>query len=104
MPADAARGPRGSRGRAVALTATGLSATVGPDGALAVEGDPLLARVEALSLAPARPPARGLPTTTEVAIPADTLAALEALGHRTYAPATEASRLSGAGAGLTDND
>jgi hypothetical protein len=31
----------------------------------------------------------------------------EALGrfaHRTYVPATEASRLKGAGAGLTDND
>ena len=29
---------------------------------------------------------------------------LTALAHRTYAPATEASRLAGAGAGLTDND
>ena len=34
----------------------------------------------------------------------DTLAALNRLAHRTYAPATEASRLSGAGAGLSDND
>lgn len=33
-----------------------------------------------------------------------TLAALSHLAHRTYAPATEASRLSGAGAGLSDND
>lgn len=32
------------------------------------------------------------------------LAVLERLAHRTYAPATEASRLSGAGAGLSDND
>jgi hypothetical protein len=30
--------------------------------------------------------------------------AILALAHRTYAPATEASRLSGAGAGLSDND
>lgn len=34
----------------------------------------------------------------------ETLAALNRLAHRTYAPATEASRLSGAGAGLSDND
>lgn len=30
--------------------------------------------------------------------------ALNAFAHRTYAPATEASRLAGAGAGLSDND
>lgn len=35
---------------------------------------------------------------------ADTLATLNRLAHRTYAPATDASRLSGAGAGLSDND
>jgi hypothetical protein len=29
---------------------------------------------------------------------------LNALAHRTYAPSTEASRISGAGAGLSDND
>lgn len=29
---------------------------------------------------------------------------LDALAHKTYAPATEASRISGAGAGLNDND
>ena len=34
----------------------------------------------------------------------DALTTLEDLAHRTYAPATEASRNSGAGAGLTDND
>ena len=31
-------------------------------------------------------------------------ARLGAMAHRTYAPDTEASRLAGAGAGLTDND
>lgn len=30
--------------------------------------------------------------------------ALSALAHKTYVPATDASRLAGAGAGLTDND
>ncbi|MEM7056105.1 MAG: DUF3726 domain-containing protein [Pseudomonadota bacterium] len=37
-------------------------------------------------------------------IPKDALLRLERLAHLTYAPATEASRISGAGAGLTDND
>jgi len=32
------------------------------------------------------------------------VAILNALAHKTYAPATEASRLAGAGAGLNDND
>lgn len=34
----------------------------------------------------------------------DVLVVLERFAHRTYAPATEQSRLSGAGAGLVDND
>lgn len=34
----------------------------------------------------------------------DTIVALEAMAHKTYAPATAASREAGAGAGLTDND
>jgi len=34
----------------------------------------------------------------------DDLAALKALAHKTYVPATAESRLAGAGAGLTDND
>jgi hypothetical protein len=38
------------------------------------------------------------------AIAPDHLAALEAIGARTYVPATARSREAGAGAGLTDND
>jgi hypothetical protein len=37
-------------------------------------------------------------------VPGDLLARLEAWVHRTYVPASAASRLAGAGAGLTDND
>lgn len=37
-------------------------------------------------------------------VEADALAVLLGFAHRTYAPATEASRLAGAGAGITDND
>jgi len=32
------------------------------------------------------------------------IAVLTRFAHNTYAPATEASRLAGAGAGLSDND
>jgi len=35
---------------------------------------------------------------------AEAIARLEYFAARTYAPATEASRMSGAGAGVTDND
>jgi len=38
------------------------------------------------------------------AVPTTAWSRLEALAQRTYAPSTEASRLSGAGAGLTDNN
>lgn len=38
------------------------------------------------------------------AISSEALATLQTLAQKTYAPATEASRISGAGAGLTDND
>jgi hypothetical protein len=45
------------------------------------------------------PPAKG-----RGEIPPDVQNRLNAFAQRTYAPATEASRLAGAGAGLTDND
>ena len=44
-------------------------------------------------------------TATRVAdTEAEAMELLDQFAHRTYAPATEASRLSGAGAGTTDND
>lgn len=42
------------------------------------------------------------PLSREVS--ADAIKILELFAHKTYAPATEASRLAGAGAGLSDND
>ena len=45
-----------------------------------------------------------LPKRDRADLPAHTYAALDRFAQRTYAPATEASRLAGAGAGLTDND
>ena len=41
---------------------------------------------------------------SRVNIPQDIFDRLNSLAHKTYAPATEASRLAGAGAGLNDND
>ncbi len=46
----------------------------------------------------------GSGTLTRAATPVETAAALEALAARTYVPASTRSRVSGAGAGLTDND
>ncbi len=50
--------------------------------------------------APERRPDRA----TRIDVANDTLERLNAFAHRTYAPATEASRQAGAGAGTTDND
>ncbi|MCP3971702.1 MAG: DUF3726 domain-containing protein [Rhodobacteraceae bacterium] len=44
------------------------------------------------------------PTQWRAGVTPETLAVLNRFAHRTYAPDTEASRLAGAGAGLTDND
>ena len=45
-----------------------------------------------------------LPRVTRASVTAQVGARLNALAHRTYAPATDQDRLSGAGAGLSDND
>jgi hypothetical protein len=45
-----------------------------------------------------------LPAQSRVEIPNDIFDRLDSLAHKTYAPASEESRLAGAGAGLSDND
>lgn len=45
-----------------------------------------------------------LPFHSRVSVDAAIWQALDAFAHHTYAPATEASRISGAGAGVSDND
>lgn len=53
------------------------------------------------------PPTNAPQTTrkaTRVTLSSETHQTLTAFAHKTYAPATEASRLAGAGAGLSDND
>lgn len=55
----------------------------------------------------ATPPAQrtsAIPRYDPASIPDSGFAALARLAHQTYVPATVESRLSGAGAGLTDND
>lgn len=49
-------------------------------------------------------PGTALPDQWRTDISAEVAARLNALAHRTYAPATEESRRAGAGAGLSDND
>jgi len=44
------------------------------------------------------------PPSSRADLPHDIYQGLDTLARRTYAPATEASRAAGAGAGLTDND
>jgi len=47
---------------------------------------------------------RALTPATRAEMTAETASLLSRFAHRTYAPATDASRLAGAGAGLSDND
>ena len=51
-----------------------------------------------------RPGVQARPCQTRADVGDRTWALLDAFAAKTYAPATEASRLNGAGAGLTDND
>lgn len=81
-----------------------------PYGAMAetvfdIHWDGALGTTEAMNvtctLTKSRPP---LATATRSSIPPGLFSQLDAFAQRTYAPATEASRIKGAGAGLTDND
>jgi len=58
---------------------------------------------DVITLTPAKVPAETI-TAGPVDVDAEIWKALNAFAKKTYVPATEASRLSGAGAGLTDND
>jgi len=96
-----------SLGRAVSLKFDGVEITVsateirvpGDDGALLITG----CQTIQVSLAP-RLSGHPLPQTSRAEIAPETAACLTQFAHRTYAPATEESRLAGAGSGLTDND
>lgn len=95
------------RGVVFELTWPGVTLTLAPDG-LAIAGAEatLSARiadgVKCRVAAEVRVPPRA--TESGRAVDAETWSRLSAFAHRMLAPATEASRLAGAGAGLTDND
>jgi hypothetical protein len=82
------------------------SAQVATDGEiLAIRGDIRSACADvSVSVGTGFHQAETLPKQSRAAPDANTLATLNRLAHRTFAPATEASRLAGAGAGLSDND
>ena len=85
-------------GAAMVVTPEGLSIDTAPDALTARGADHVRCRrVEGTeTVSPAGQRAR--------TVDAETWARLNAFALRTFAPATEASRLAGAGAGLTDND
>jgi hypothetical protein len=87
----------------LSLTWTGVRAST--DGAtLRLEGDPLQSGPADVTLQPGlHSVAPCVPVSRCTPRPED-WATLNALAARTYAPATEESRLLGAGAGVTDND
>ncbi len=91
--------------RPMRLTWDGADLRFGPQGASLHGSGVNAAQAAEVHLHPLSTPVTGTgPTQTRAALDADTTATLDRLAQRTYAPATEASRLAGAGAGLTDND
>ena len=90
-------------GRQIRLTSAGFSARLGRERP-ACDGTPpdTIAQLSCAVTRDAVAPAKPAQTRADLA-PA-LYKRLDALAQRTYAPATEASRLAGAGAGLTDND
>ena len=94
-------------GREVTVSWAGVTLTCGtPDGMPTDMAPDLTAdMVDAVSIHPGnRCDTDAIPPTTRGDIPETTARTLDAFAQRTYAPETEASRLAGAGAGLTDND
>ena len=73
-----------------------------------VVGDLTCTQAQSVTLdpAPAEKPPQGAPLAPQsrAVIDVKTRTCLEEFAQRTFAPATEASRLAGAGAGLSDND
>ncbi|WP_420395285.1 DUF3726 domain-containing protein [Nioella sp.] len=94
-----------ARGQPVGLSQDGGTVTLAADGTLsgstgAIGTGSSTVTVELDPQPAGQPVSEGLRSDCT----AETVAALNAFAHRTYAPATEESRLAGAGAGLTDND
>jgi len=97
-----------SRGAAIELSWPGAALTISPDDGLVVEGDMAAVAARTVSSVHCRPAAENTVTPPAGepgrAVDAETWSRLSAFAHRTFAPATEASRAFGAGAGLVDSD
>lgn len=91
------------RGHPLSVTWPGFHARLSADTLDIHDGETLMTRQASVTLAPSEAP-KDRPMLTRASPDPDDWKALTRLARRTYAPASEASRLSGAGAGLTDND
>lgn len=102
--ADAIARPRGL---CIALTWQGTTLTLTPGG-LVFAGDAgtlLSPEAKTVSISiESQPKGAALAIRNGREIPPEASCVLHAFAHRTYAPATEASRAAGAGAGTSDND
>ncbi len=90
-------------GDALAVSLDGLSYAVLPEGTL-LRTDTKTDDKDVEIAAVAAPGGSAIKANTRAEVTAETMDRLTAFATRTYAPATEASRLAGAGAGLSDND
>lgn len=94
-------------GREVTVSWESVSVTCGAQDGIPTDqiADLAADMVDAVSVIPGNScRADTMPATARGDIPEATARQLDAFAQRTYAPETEASRLAGAGAGLTDND
>ncbi|HMB47892.1 MAG TPA: DUF3726 domain-containing protein [Afifellaceae bacterium] len=84
----------------------GTRAVCGPqrNGTVYMEGDAGTQRVKRVKIIRDGDPPPGSPAYRRRDIEPGTLDALQAFARKTFVAATEASRLAGAGAGVTDND
>lgn len=103
----AARGAT-ALGISIELAWEGVTLTISSDGGLSVDGESttvVARKAEGVLCRRAGKPAAA-PRAHEPgrAVEAEAWSRLNGFAQRTFAPATEASRLRGAGAGLTDND
>ncbi len=95
------------QGTQLSLTWQGVTAEIGPELRLAVSDGAALTPVAATRVritAGHSGAGDPVPRKNRGEISPEAARILGALGHRTYAPDTPESRLSGAGAGLSDND
>lgn len=94
-----------ARATGIGMKLGGVGLHLSPDGTLHATALPESDSMARVALAfGAAPEGDAIPVGLRSACPADAVNVLNTFAARTYAPATEESRLAGAGAGLTDND